>query len=407
MLISRKLDGQARVAATVLGNDGAAASIRELIAAIGAAPTIDEVRQTEAVAGGIYFAAWYGLKVTWARRDEDKVPSGWKTFQGRRSAVFAGTSRGATDVLNAGLNWTYRILEADVRLACLAVGLDCGLGVMHADVKGRDSMVLDLMEPLRPVADEFVLSLLARRPVRKAEVVEDARGVVRLRAPLTWDLAQGMAAWRDDVGRLVEEVATLLGRSSPYDVAVPAVLTRSKHRQVSRTWLPGIEPGPVVRTPVTGGTNRRKPRQQPAARAKKPEARCRGCGAVIEPKRGRAVSRFGWCPACLPERRRESATEAQRESRGRTKSHSTAATAKRRSANGDQRLAEQAFELAHEGETFDREWYLREVLPGLRLVSTVTIARTCGMSTSSASKIRRGLRVPHPRYWEALRDLSR
>jgi len=100
-------------------------------------------------------------------------------------------------VLNAALNWTYRILEADVRLACLAVGMDCGLGVVHADVKGRDSMVLDLMEPLRPVADEFVLSLFARRPVRKAEVVEDARGVVRLRAPLTWDLAQGMAAWRD------------------------------------------------------------------------------------------------------------------------------------------------------------------------------------------------------------------
>ena len=308
-------------------------------------------------------------------------------------------------MLNAALNWTYRILEADVRLACLAVGMDCGLGVVHADVKGRDSMVLDLMEPLRPVADEFVLSLFARRPVRKAEVVEDARGVVRLRAPLTWDLAQGMAAWRDDVGRLVEEVATLLSRSSPYDVAVPAVLTRSQHRQVARTRLPGIEPGPVVRASVTGGTNRRKPRQRPAPGVQKLERRCQGCGAIIEPEPGRAVSRFGWCPECLPERRREAASEAQRQSRGRTQSHSAAATAKRRSANGDQRLAEQSFELAHEGEAFDREWYLREVLPGLAAHSTVEIAGATGMSTSSASKIRKG-RVPHPRFWQALQGMA-
>jgi len=135
------------------------------------------------------------------------------------------------------------------------------------------------------------------------------------------------------------------------------------------------------------------------------ERRCQGCGAIIEPEPGRAVSRFGWCPECLPERRREAASEAQRQSRGRTQSHSAAATAKRRSANGDQRLAEQSFELAHEGEAFDREWYLREVLPGLAAHSTVEIAGATGMSTSSASKIRKG-RVPHPRFWQALQGMA-
>jgi hypothetical protein len=63
------------------------------------------------------------------------------------------------------------------------------------------------------------------------------------------------------------------------------------------------------------------------------------------------------------------------------------------------------FELAHEGETFDREWYPREVLPGLASISTTAIARATGMSTSSASKIRAGKRVPHPMWWEALDSL--
>ena len=37
---------------------------------------------------------------------------------------------------------------------------------------------------------------------------------------------------------------------------------------------------------------------------------------------------------------------------------------------------------------------------------TVTeIARATGMSTSAASKVRAGKRVPHPRHWEGLKVL--
>lgn len=150
MLIARRLDGQARGSGAVLGNRGSPDSIRELIEAIGVAPSIDELRQTEAVAGGICFATWRGIEVRFARKDESRVPPAWNVLDGRRSAVNSGTSRSATDPLNAPLNWSYRLLEAAARLACIAVGLDPGIGVMHADVKGRDSMVLDVMESVRP-----------------------------------------------------------------------------------------------------------------------------------------------------------------------------------------------------------------------------------------------------------------
>jgi hypothetical protein len=78
---------------------------------------------------------------------------------------------------------------------------------------------------------------------------------------------------------------------------------------------------------------------------------------------------------------------------------------KRVSANRARRLEELEWERAHAGEVFDREWYLREVLPGLGAISLTAIARGAGISTSAASKIRSGARIPHPRLWSALQEL--
>ena len=36
------------------------------------------------------------------------------------------------------------------------MGLDPGLGFLHADANGRDSLACDLMEPVRPSVDAFV-----------------------------------------------------------------------------------------------------------------------------------------------------------------------------------------------------------------------------------------------------------
>jgi hypothetical protein len=47
-----------------------------------------------------------------------------------------------------------------------------------------------------------------------------------------------------------------------------------------------------------------------------------------------------------------------------------------------------------------------QILPRLADVSLTTIARATGMSDSSASKVRAGRRMPHPRHWEALGELS-
>jgi hypothetical protein len=106
---------------------------------------------------------------------------------------------------------------------------------MHADVKGRDSMVLDVMEAVRPVVDGYVLDMFRVRPLTKADFAEDRRGVLRVLPPLTHRIAEAMPTWAAALGPVVERVSRILSASSPFDVSVPSVLTRDKHKGGSRT----------------------------------------------------------------------------------------------------------------------------------------------------------------------------
>ena len=87
---------------------------------------------------------------------------------------------------------------------------------------------------------------------------------------------------------------------------------------------------------------------------------------------------------------------------GMRPTHTPEAKAARRIGNIDQRAVQGAWEAEHAGEVHDPAWFAAEVLPGLQGVSLIAIAKATGMSTSSASKVRAGRRVPHPRHWEAL-----
>lgn len=45
----------------------------------------------------------------------------------------------------------------------MQMGLDPSMGVLHVDQPARDSLALDLMEPVRPEVDTYVLDLLHRQ----------------------------------------------------------------------------------------------------------------------------------------------------------------------------------------------------------------------------------------------------
>jgi CRISPR-associated protein Cas1 len=75
---------------------------------------------------------------------------------------FEGRShQGATDGVNAALNYGYGILTAHVWGAVMNAGLEPFAGFLHVDRSGKPSLVLDLMEEFRqPVVDRPIFSWL-------------------------------------------------------------------------------------------------------------------------------------------------------------------------------------------------------------------------------------------------------
>lgn len=385
-LIGEKLAGQARVLHELFPEavDGAH-QIGVTLEDLSDTQTPDEVRTVEAAAALTYWQVWEGVRVTFARRDDPLIPEHWKRFGGRGS-VLTGGSRLSVWGINSLLNYCYALAEIECRLACLTVGLDPGLGVMHADQRARDSMALDILEPVRPEVDRFVLQLVSGTTFGKRSFFETQRGVLRVGAALARELADSLPLWRARAGPVAEAAARILGGEG-----LPTLLTETNRS--------------ARRDPY------RKAAQQARTRARVAEhmivKTCRECGEIL---RGR---RRLLCDACAFEHRVESVQRAGKASLSRMRAqgeNDPARSLKARAklgASQTRRARERAeWEMDHPGEKPDPAVFRTEILPGLAQIPVARIARETGLSLSQSWSIRRGERVPHPRFWPALRELA-
>jgi CRISPR/Cas system-associated endonuclease Cas1 len=90
------------------------------------------------------------------------------------------------------------------RLAIVALGLDPSFGLLHVDHPTRDSLVYDLMEPIRPRIDGYVLNWVMQKPLSKAWFFEQRDGSCRLMASLTEQLTETATTWGYEVAPIVE-----------------------------------------------------------------------------------------------------------------------------------------------------------------------------------------------------------
>jgi hypothetical protein len=98
------------------------------------------------------------------------------------------------------------------RLALATLVLDPGIGVLHNDLRGRDSLAADLMAPVRAKVDTLLLNLLTSEQLRREWVFEQRDSNCRLMASFASTLS---------------ETAPMCGRRSP--------ATRSGLRNLSGT----------------------------------------------------------------------------------------------------------------------------------------------------------------------------
>jgi CRISPR-associated endonuclease Cas1 len=163
-LIGRKLTQQARNAREYFGNDTIAGMISAVCEELKSAETIRELRHVEARAALAYWSLMRTVPVEFPRSDLPRVPDHWRLF-GTRHSPLTNSPRLSVNPPNAMLNYLYALLEAESRLAAVALGLDPGLAFLHADTSSRDSLACDLMEPIRPEVDAYVLNWLRRDDV--------------------------------------------------------------------------------------------------------------------------------------------------------------------------------------------------------------------------------------------------
>ncbi len=89
--------------------------------------------------------------------------SGVRGLLGPGSGFEKRTGRGAADLVNQALNYTYGILYGEVWRALVHAGLDPYFGIIHGSVVNQGGLVFDLIEEFRPAfADRTVIGMLGR-----------------------------------------------------------------------------------------------------------------------------------------------------------------------------------------------------------------------------------------------------
>ena len=366
-LIGKKLEGQKRLVREKLNLPQAVDSISRAREAINGAQTIKEIRLLESRGAYAYWDAWNELPISFPKSDLRRVPDHWRTFRNRVSPL-TGSPRLATNPLNAMLNYLYALLESEARLAVAALGLDPGLGVMHMDTPTRDSLACDVMEPVRPLVDAYVVNWVSRQTLKRDWFFEQRDGSCRLIAAFAVQLAQTSPTWEHAVAPWAELVRRTLWRTvgkSGNRLSTP--LTQD-HRRAGRV---GKHVRPVVSPP-------------------KPPSFCKICGVSCKKI---------YCSSC------NAAKSLKEFQKGRLVAQTPESRAQRSATQKACVLANRNWKPSKEFDWIDRETYINRIQPRLAGETISAVQSALGISEPYAIFIRTGSRIPHRRHWQTLASL--
>jgi hypothetical protein len=373
-LISQKLVGQERVARHKLLDSTTAEAIAKFRANLPEADSITTIRLIESQAARAYWSAWSTLSINFPKNDLSRVPDHWRNF-GTRVSPLTGSPRHAANPPNAILNYLYSILESEARLAAAALGLDPGLGVLHVDTPARDSLACDLMEPIRPQVDAYVLDWITRQPLMREWFFEQRDGNCRLMASFASRMWETTSIWGRAVSPIAEWVAQQLWSTTRKraETDLPPTHLTQTHRREAK----GISLIPTTPTP----------RQK--------ENLCRTCGKSIRLGREHCVN----CAVSVATERLAIASRL-----GRATAQTSKALAKQAESQRRHSKARSSWDKSSQPAWLTPELFSQRIQPLLSNVATSVIRSNIGVSRWYASLIRQGYR-PHPRHWEVLSNL--
>jgi CRISPR-associated endonuclease Cas1 len=349
-LIRQKLIAQARLVRDQFQNDNSPEMILVACQALMKAKSSEEIRRYEAQAALAYWRAWHELPVAFSQTDSRHVPEHWRTF-GSRLSPLTKSPRLAVNPANAMLNYLYAILESEARLAISELGLDPGIGVLHADTRTRDSLACDLMEPIRPQVDAYLLDLLRRAPLQRKWFFEERDGNCRLTGECAVKLSETSRIWREALGALAEWIAHSL-------------------------WSTTSRPSRAKAPPTRLTQNRKR------------EAK----GIPAQPLANSSIPPFSRAPASP-----FNATRFARLDRFDSIAQTRRAESQRRQA-----AAQRAWNPNEKPDWLDETFYREQIQPRLLGIQVPTIQSVLSISEPYALRIRNARSIPHPRHWLGL-----
>jgi CRISPR-associated endonuclease Cas1 len=375
-LIDAKLEGQERLVREQVHDSVAAQEIAAFREKLKTADTAEAIRWLEAHAAVTYFGALRNVPVLWPKADLPRIPDHWRTIGSRQSPLSGGPRLAVTPV-HAILNYCFALCESESRLALAALGLDPGLGLgLHTDTPNRDSLALDVLEPVRPEVEKWLIAWITRGPLRRADFFETENGNCRLMSHFCAKLSETAPTWGKLVAPWAEYVTRALWASTSRarSSRLPSTPLTQQHRREAK----GQDQLPNVSVP-------------------RPQRVCRGCGAVLSSKQ------VNHCALCGVSVSRANMIEVAR--RGRVASKSAESRAQLSASQKRQRAARRGWLPSSLPAWLTQSSYREMILPRLAAITVATLARTMNVTEPYAAEVRKGRHVPHPMHWQALAGL--
>jgi CRISP-associated protein Cas1 len=121
------------------------------------ARSVAQIMMVESHAAAAYWRTFRdaGLR----ERKGGNLPS-WLRFANRKKGAQFPGPKHASHPINAMLNYCYVVETGRLAKALAAQGLALPIGYLHSDKKGRNSLVWDAIEPLRPSIDAKVFAFV-------------------------------------------------------------------------------------------------------------------------------------------------------------------------------------------------------------------------------------------------------
>ena len=150
---------------------------------LNSARSVAEIMIVESRAAASYWRTFRdaGLR----ERKNGNLPRSWLRFaQRNKGAAFLGNQH-ASHPINAMLNYAYIVEAGRLAKALAANGLCLSIGYLHSDKKGRNSLVWDAIEPLRPAIDAKVFAFVEAHEFARCDFPQSGYNVHRLSRDVT------------------------------------------------------------------------------------------------------------------------------------------------------------------------------------------------------------------------------